>query len=225
VNLYDDVGRHTWVQGYASIFDTIYWHEDCLNVVKPGAFNLTRHRVFSCFEHDHARRVAWTPDKSLRVWQDDVGLGFEFALPKDHSAYGLSRAIAGGVYRACSFCHDGNADFDWVVRGGRQVRAISRLNLTEVSPVRAAANPATGCWLDFEDPGQLPDHVRALRAKWLAGRPQDRPAWRREKAPAAPSAKRARAAHSDLIVDRIAAGWRPRGWAHDLEAFARERRR
>jgi hypothetical protein len=181
--------------------------------------------VFSCFEHDHGERIAWTSDRSLRVWQDDVGLAFMFALPADYRAIGFAQSIAGGVYRTASFCHDGDAACTYEVLGGRDVRVTSRLNLTEVSPVRAAANPATGCWLDHEDPAQLPDHLRDLQARWLAGWPQDKPARR---APAAPAPKRARgprAARPDPLVARIAAGWRPRGWARDLEAFARERRR
>jgi hypothetical protein len=58
VDLYDDVGKHVWCLGYASIFGTTYWHEGCLTRVAPGAFNTTRHRPFACFEHDHDRRVA-----------------------------------------------------------------------------------------------------------------------------------------------------------------------
>jgi HK97 family phage prohead protease len=228
VNLYDDVGRHIWVQGYASTFDTLYWHEDCLNVVKPGAFDLTRHRPFACFEHDHDERIAWTPDRSLQVWTDSTGLAFMFALPADYRAIGFCRSITGGVYRTASFCHDGDATCTYEVRGGRDVRVITRLNLTEVSPVRAAANPATGIWLDHEPDDRLPDHLRDLRAKWLAGRPQDKTAGRGEKPLAAPAAKRARVhrpPRPDSLVAAVAAGWRPRGWARALQALAKERPR
>jgi Caudovirus prohead serine protease len=160
----------------------------------------------------------------LRVWQDDTGLAFAFALPKNYSAYGLVRAIRGDVYRTASFCHDGDAECSYEIRGGREVRVIRRLNLTEISPVRAAANPATAVWLDFEQDDELPDHIRDMRARWHAGQPQAKPAQRSGKAPAAPSAKRARVARLDPIIDRIAAGWRPRCWARDFQALARDRR-
>jgi HK97 family phage prohead protease len=228
VDLYDDVGRHVWVAGYASLFDTLYFHEGCLNVVKPGAFDLTRHRVFSCVEHDHRERLAWTADKSLRLWQDDVGLAFMFALPSDYRAFGIANSIRRGVYAGASFCHDGNATCTYEVRSGRDVRVITRLFLTEVSPVRAAANPSTGCWIADDDPALLPDHLRELRAKWDAGRPQGKPARRASAAPVAPSAKRARGPlppRSDSLAAAVAAGWRPRGWACALQALAKGRPR
>jgi hypothetical protein len=146
-------------------------------------------------------------------------------VPATHSGLGLIQGIRANNFRACSFhnADDRAVAFDVVNEHGHEVHAIRRINVDEISICPAGRNPEAVCWLDGEHPEVLPPHVRHARAQWLKGRVAVQLAGRAARAARAARVQaRARVAPPDPLVDRIAAGWRPRDWARDLEAFARE---
>jgi HK97 family phage prohead protease len=227
VRLYDD--EPVKICGYASVFGVTYQLGGVLERIVPGAFDLTRHEVHALFAHEGDWRVGWTRDQSLKVWQDSVGLAFQLDVPATHHGLSLVQGIRANNFRACSFGADVDHTLisDFAVENDREVRVIRRIAVVEVSVCAIGANPETTCWMDTEAPEDLPPHVRHARAQWLKGRVAVQLAGRAARAARAQARAQARArvAPSDRLVDRIAAGWRPRGWARDLEAFAREHRR
>jgi uncharacterized protein len=222
--LYDDLAP-VRICGFASIFGVTYELGGMLERIVPGAFDTTRFEVFACFDHDDRHRLAWTRDRSLKVWQDAHGLAFAATVPSSWSALSLLEGVRGGVFRACSFrCGDVDAiKSEVVVERGQPVRVIKRIAVDEVSICPAGANPETTCWLSTEGPEDLPPHIRDARARWIRGRVAVQLAARTARAARAQA--RARAPRPDPLVARIAAGWRPKGWVRNLEALARNHRR
>jgi uncharacterized protein len=108
MRLYED--EPVKICGYASVFDVTYELGGMLERVVPGAFDTTRFEVFACFNHDDRERLAWTRDRSLKVWQDSHGLAFEVAVPSTWSALSLVEGVRTGHFRACSLrCPDVDA--------------------------------------------------------------------------------------------------------------------
>ena len=125
--------------------------------------------------HDHSRRLAWTLDGSLKIWQDDVGLAFQFNLPSNRTGLGLIEGIRRGTFRFRASFHspgDGFGDVDVVTEAGRLIHVINRINVDEISIAPAGANPAAVVWLDCEPVDEMPPYVADARRQWLAGRPQ-----------------------------------------------------
>jgi uncharacterized protein len=221
--LYDD--GPVKIQGFASVFSTVYELGGMLERVEVGAFDTTRFEVFACFDHDDRDRLAWTRDGSLSVWQDFHGLAFAATVPSNWSALSLVEGIRAGVFRACSFrCGDVDAiKSEIVVEHGQPVRVIKRITVDEVSVCPVGANPETTCWLSTEAPEELPPHVRHARARWLKGRVAVQLAARAARA--ARVQARARAAHQvPASVRAILAVGHPRGWIEAAEALSRGRR-
>jgi HK97 family phage prohead protease len=226
--LYEDV-EPVRICGFASVFDVTYELGGMLERIEPGAFDTTRFEVFACFDHDDRHRLAWTRDRSLKLWQDVHGLAFEATAPSNWSALSLLEGIRGGVFRACSFrCGDVDAiKSEVVVERGQPVRVIKRITVDEVSVCPIGANPETTCWLSTEDPEALPPHVRHARAQWYKGRLQVQLAARAARAARAQArARTTNKAHKvPESVRHILAHGKPKGWAEAAEALARELRR
>jgi HK97 family phage prohead protease len=224
--LYDD--EPVKIQGYASVFGTTYLLGDTLERIAPGAFNLGHYETCALFAHEHDWRIGWTRDRTLQLWQDSFGLAFRLDVPATHGGLGLIQGIRANNFRGCSFhnADDRAVISDLVNEGGREIHVVRRINVDEISICPAGRNPEACCWLDAEDPEDLPAHIRFARAQWLKGRVQVQLAARAARAARAQARARAsRPARSDPLINRIAAGWRPKGWAHSLEALARDRRR
>jgi uncharacterized protein len=221
--LYDD--GTVRVCGYASVFGVVYQIGAAQERIAPGTFNLGHYETCALFAHEHNWRIGWTRDRSLQLWQDSYGLAFQLDVPATHSGLGLVDGIKRGNFRGCSFhnADDRAVAFDVVNEHGREVHVVRRINVDEISICPAGRNPEAVCWLDAEDPEALPPHIRDARSRWLKGRVAVQLAARAARA--ARVRARARAVPSDRLVDRIVAGWRPKGWAHNLEAFARVRPR
>ena len=217
MRLYDD--GPVKIQGYASVFGVVYQLGGSLEHIRPGAFNSAYYRVFAAFDHD-GWRIGWTGDRYLSLWQDNLGLAFELAVPSTHWGLGLVAGIKRGHFRACSFGDGGHRAVvsDLVNEGGRAVRVISWLNVAEVSICPAGANPEACCWVDAENPADLPPHVRRTRARWYEGRVQVQLAAR-----AARTQAHARTAHPvPASVRAVLARGRPKGWMSFAEGVARE---
>jgi HK97 family phage prohead protease len=173
-SLYGDTGPPVRVEGYASIFNVVYQYGAVWHRISPGAFDCSRYEPFVAFMHDRSHRLAWTRNKTLRLWQDSHGLAFQFDLPTDHAGLSLALGIRAGNFRGVSFGSppDGIRDFTTSVEAGRTIRIFEKMRIDEVSIVADPANFETCCWLDCEEPEDLPPHIRDARAKWHAGRLQ-----------------------------------------------------
>jgi HK97 family phage prohead protease len=223
VNLYDD--GPVKICGYASVFNVAYQIGGTLERIRAGAFNLARYETCALFAHEHDWRIGWTRDRSLRLWQDNHGLAFQLAVPATHRGFGLMASVKAGHFRGCSFhnADDRAVAFDVVNEGGREVHVIRRINVDEVSICPAGRNPEACCWVDAEDPEDLPPHVRHARGRWYAGRVQVQRAAHAVRA--ARVQARARVVHQvPASVRAVLARGRPSGWIEAAEAAARGRR-
>jgi HK97 family phage prohead protease len=225
VPLYDDL-EPVQICGYASVFNVLYDLAGTLERIAPGAFNLGRYETAALFAHEHDWRIGWTRDRSLQLWQDSFGLAFRLDVPATHGGLGLVQGIRANNFRECSFhnADDRAVAFDVVNEGGREVHVVRRININELSICPAGRNPEAVCWLDAEDPEDLPPHVRHARAQWLKGRVAVQLAARAARA--ARVQARARAVHQvPGSVRAVLAAGKPTAWLAGAEAFARGRRK
>jgi phage head maturation protease len=213
--LYDDTGPPLLIQGYASVFGVVSAGPDPMRLL-PGACDHVGLPVFATFWHDPDQEFADARDGSLAVWTDAYGVAFEAAVPWSWNGVGIARGIRAGHFREVSCCWGTGR---WSVfneePGHGQVETVRRAKLAEISIVPAAACPGTACWLDDEDPADLPPHVAELRARWHAGRLEaDKRGRARAEARAAAARVMARVPRPDLAA--VAAGKRrlpPATWA------------
>jgi HK97 family phage prohead protease len=204
--LYDDVGPPVYVRGYASVFNRLYdIGNGVMERVHPGAFDLSG-GIFVTFDHDHDRRFAHTGDKSLALWQDSVGLGFQFKLPGTWGGLSLARWVANNTFRGVSV-HFISRVVDRKREGTLAVDDVLSARISEVSVTPTPANAATAVWTTAEDPAALPAFVADARARWQLGRMALTVAASRSRA----KARAAGAPRDPLLrqVDRILARHRP----------------
>lgn len=171
--LYDDRGPPLRLNGYASVWERVYPCAGRMERVAPGAFDIARRSVFGCFMHDETPRLAWTVDRSLRLFQDSHGLGFSMVVRNTWAGLALARGVARGDFRGCSFknAHSvpGDTAFSIDEEDGREVVTFTRLVLEEITIAPGGANPHACCWLDTEDPADLPSYIAQARSHWMMG--------------------------------------------------------
>jgi Caudovirus prohead serine protease len=217
--LYDDVGPPLLVQGYAARFGVVSHGHHPMRLL-PDAADYVGLPVYATFWHNPDQEFADARDGSLAVWADAYGVAFEAAVPWSWNGVGIARGIRADHFREVSCCWDTGRWSTFADEAEGNVETVRKAKLVEISIVPVAACLGTGVWLDDEIDDELPEHVAQLRAMWHAGRARPKP---RPTARAARVQARARAVPSDRLVDRIAAGWRPKGWVQGLEAAARVR--
>jgi HK97 family phage prohead protease len=208
------------VQGYGATFRNLYAIDGgLLERVEPGAFSDVG-PCFATFDHAPDQAFARTQDSTLRLFEDGFGLGFEARLPATWGALGLVRGITSGTFRQASVCFDHGTKVVQVVENGRTVNVVKSARLREISIVAGGANDRTAMWIDAEDPADLPEHLRQIRAWWRVGLAQHRLAARAARTARAQA--RARAAHqAPVSVRAILARGKPPGWMSIPEAVAR----
>lgn len=155
------------VQGYASVFNQTYKVGNFYERIELGAFEIKD--VYVTYEHDTGRRFAATNDGSLRLFQDDYGLGFEFAIRANRHGLGLIAGVIKNVHRAASFAQKGKIFPTIVDENGKKVSVVKRITLEEISLCQSGANPHTSVWLDSEIEADLPAHILSKRSRWIAG--------------------------------------------------------
>ncbi len=146
IELRSEVTGNT-LTGYASVYGTYADLGSFVETFAPGSFDKTLSDpatdVRSFWNHDSAMLLGRQSAKTLRVWSDSTGLGFEVQLPPT-SAGNDVRALAergdiGGV--SIGFRPDGET---WGRIGNRELRThISVASLIEVSPVSIPAYDST----------------------------------------------------------------------------------
>lgn len=109
--------------------------------VAPGAFreSLASGRdVVAFVNHNTSDVLGRVAAGTLRVWDDERGVGFELRLPNTQAGRDLAELVRRGDVRGSSFgfvCEDD----DWQTRDGTTVREVRRATLVEVSPTAIPA--------------------------------------------------------------------------------------
>lgn len=143
-------GARGILRGYASTFDEPYDMGRFDEVIARSAFARTlqeRPDVVALVNHDSAKPIARTTNGSLRLFEDERGLGVEIEPIATTYAADLMEAVRAGVVNAMSFGFNVKAD-RFEQRGGKVTRIIEDVDLHEVSVVSFPANPATNIKLD-----------------------------------------------------------------------------
>lgn len=131
--------------GYAAVFESRShdlggWYE----VIAPGAFrDALGDDVRALWNHDPNFVLGRTTSGTLRIWEDENGLGYEVTLPNTSWARDLWELVARGDVRESSFAFT-VADEAWDEGADGPVRTVKKIErLYDVSPVTYPAYPAT----------------------------------------------------------------------------------
>ncbi len=79
----DDGDKRSTVTGYAALFNSPSEDMGFIEIIEPGAFSeaIATSDVRALFNHDPNLILARTASGTLKVWEDDRGLRYEFTLP------------------------------------------------------------------------------------------------------------------------------------------------
>lgn len=142
---YDKLGPT--IRGYAAVFNSrTKLYGNLYEQVAPGAFSetLKRDNVYALWQHDWTMPLGDLKSGTLRLWEDEKGLGYELNPGDTDYAVNLVKNIKRGVVRQSSFGFDAQEApnvHDAEAKG--VVRTLKRVRLYDVSPVTLAAYPAT----------------------------------------------------------------------------------
>jgi len=142
----DDNGK-VKITGYAALFNSL--SEDLggfREKILPGAFDaVLKDDVRALWNHDESIVLGRTKSGTLRLFTDDVGLGYEITPPDTQAARDLLVSIGRGDIDGSSFgflVGKGNDSFS--TDNGKTVRTIRSFSkLYDVSPVTYPAYTAT----------------------------------------------------------------------------------
>lgn len=117
--------------------------------IAPGAFaaSILEHDVRGLFNHDSNYVLARNRvSGSLRLWEDERGLGYEMKLnPDDPDAARVASMIARGdvSQNSFSFSLESREDQDWQESDEGLLRTLLKVRLYDVGPVTFPAYPQT----------------------------------------------------------------------------------
>ena len=131
------------VAGYAAVFGK--WSEDLggfREMIRPGAFSKTIKEadVRALFNHDPNFPLGRSTNGSLRLFEDDNGLGYELDLPDTSYARDLAVSIERGDISQNSFGFSTVRD-QWDKAYSK--RELIEVQLFDISPVTFPAYPQT----------------------------------------------------------------------------------
>lgn len=135
------------IYGYAAVFNSrTKLYGNLYEQVAPGAFTdtLKRDNVYALWQHDWTMPLGDLKSGTLRLWEDEKGLGYELNPGDTDYANNLVKNIKRGVVRQSSFgfdAVDAPTGHDGEAKG--VIRTLKRVRLYDVSPVTLAAYPAT----------------------------------------------------------------------------------
>ena len=148
----DDV-ESSGITGYAAVFNS--WSEDLgffKEQIAPGAFRATIKNgdVRALINHDPNLVIGRTKNGTLRLWEDDKGLGYEVDLPETSYAQDLRESIKRKDITQNSFGFQTLRD-DWSEDGKR--RTLREVKLFDISPVTFPAYKQTNVKLRLHEMG------------------------------------------------------------------------
>jgi len=141
VRMSDDNSRT--VRGYAAVFGKrsqmlFDWGQPFYEEIAKGAFDdVLGDDVRALLNHDPNHLLARTKSGTLRLWQDDKGLGFEFDIPL--SREDVSEMIQRGDLDQNSFAFFVEED-EWRTEGDDEIRTIKKIK--RLQDVTLATYPA-----------------------------------------------------------------------------------
>jgi len=143
LRLKDDDDESNAITGYAAVFNS--WSEDLgffKEKIEPGAFNRTIKNgdVRALINHDPNLIIGRTKNGTVRLWEDDRGLGFEVDLPETSYAKDLRESIKRKDITQNSFGFQTVRD-SWSDDGKR--RTLQEVTLFDISPVTFPAYKQT----------------------------------------------------------------------------------
>lgn len=139
----EDGEESNTIIGKAALFNR--WSENLgffKEKVAPGAFKKTikEHDIRALFNHDPNMILGRTKNKTLRLWEDDDGLGFEVDLPNTSYAKDLKTSIKRKDITQNSFGFQTIQD-EWSKDGKK--RTLTEVKLLDISPVTFPAYKQT----------------------------------------------------------------------------------
>jgi len=138
-----DVTGNT-IRGYAAVFNSP--SEDLggfVEYIAPGAFDAVMNDdVRGFYNHDWNYLLGRVSSGTLRIFVDEVGLGYEIDLPNTSYANDLVELMKRGDVNQSSFAFMIEAD-KWETKGKQNIRTITKVSrLIDVAPVVIPAYPA-----------------------------------------------------------------------------------
>lgn len=124
-------GRH--LTGYAAIFGAEADLGEFVEVIQPGAFDLSRN-VRALYDHQRGALLGTTRAGTLKLQQDGKGLAFALDLPDTTVGRDLAELVERGDVAGCSFGFTVPKGGDaWEKRGQKLHRTLSAIDLHEVT--------------------------------------------------------------------------------------------
>ena len=132
------------IEGYAAVFNSD--SEDLggfIERIAKGAFSeaIKKSDVRALFNHDNNMILARTKSGTLKIYEDENGLKYEFEAPNTTAGNDVLEMIKRGDISQSSFGFTVEND-DWEQRDGKTYRTITKVKrLYDVSPVTFPAYP------------------------------------------------------------------------------------
>lgn len=126
------------IRGYAAVFNRMSQPlGQFVEQIAPGAFRDTVNEdVRALWQHDTSRVLGRTKNGSLKLWEDERGLGFELTPPDTQDGRDALTLIQRGDVDQMSFGFTVPQGGDsWKTGDGMPVRTLNTVRLIEVSPV------------------------------------------------------------------------------------------
>jgi len=144
-------GKPTKISGYAALYGSMsYDLGGFREIIAPGAFRDSvagAEDIRALFAHDDQKLLGRTSSGTLRLREDDTGLGFELDCPDDVSyARDLLSLAKRKDIRGMSFgfnIDNPKEDQSWAKSGGQLIRTLKKVRVGEISFVSNPAYPGT----------------------------------------------------------------------------------
>lgn len=134
------------IRGYAVTWEPYTIGPDSWERIDRSAFDAALESpedVALLWNHDTSKPMARVRAGNLRIFTDEVGLGFEATLPDTAVSRDAVSLIRSGVVSQCSFGFHVRGERYEKAPDGKPLRVITDANLVEISAVTFPANPST----------------------------------------------------------------------------------
>lgn len=134
------------IRGYAVTWEPYTMGPDSWERIDRSAFDAALESpedVALLWNHDTSKPMARVRAGNLRIFTDEVGLGFEATLPDTAVSRDAVSLIRSGVVSQCSFGFHVRGERYEKAPDGKPLRVITDANLVEISAVTFPANPST----------------------------------------------------------------------------------